>query len=62
LWHDGRSRFAAATKPQEYTAIHADLAMKIDQLDKDQATGFFSLGRGSIETRRSNEPSPPVGA
>jgi hypothetical protein len=43
LWDDGMRRFAAATSPQEYSAIHADLVKQANHIEDGQSVGFFDL-------------------
>ena len=43
LWNEGRRRYAAATSPQEYSAIHEDLEKRLDRIEAEQGASFFSL-------------------
>ena len=43
LWNEGRRRYAAATTPEDYTAIHAEMTKQVDQIEKEQSDVFFSL-------------------
>jgi hypothetical protein len=42
LLNTGRQRFAAAQKPEDYSAIHADLVKQLDAVEDEQGSGFFS--------------------
>jgi hypothetical protein len=44
LYNEGRVKFAAASNDtQSYSAIHAELAKRLEQIENEQGTSFFSL-------------------
>jgi Na+/melibiose symporter-like transporter len=49
----GRADFAAAIKPEEYTAIHLQLAKEVEEIEAAQTQSFFSavpdLGSGKAK-------------
>ena len=45
LLNEGRRRFAGAKEDAEYGAIHKDLEVAIDEIEKEQSASFFLLSK-----------------
>jgi hypothetical protein len=54
LWNEGRRRFAAATAPEEFSAIHEELEKRLDQIEGEQGASFFSLVATAAPTQKAS--------
>ena len=50
LLNSGRKRFAAALKPEDYSAIHDDLIEQLDLVEGEQGSGFFAFVHPARDT------------
>lgn len=51
----GKARFAAATKKEEFTAIHLEMAAVVEKIESEQNTGFFSVVP-DLSAQKTNQP------
>jgi hypothetical protein len=56
LWNEGRASYAEATTPEQYSSIYRDLAARLDQIEKQQAIGFFSIAAASVSKKSKTAP------
>lgn len=43
LMYDARARFAAVTRPEEYSTLHQELIAEIKKIETKQSEGFFGI-------------------
>jgi hypothetical protein len=49
LYYEARGRHAAATTPHADVAIYQDIVKRVDEIEQQQSTSFFSFVRVSRE-------------
>ncbi len=52
LWNEGRVRYAAVKTDAEWTAIHDDLARRLDGIEQEQGASFFAFVHPAAQPRQ----------